>query len=319
MMLAKHLFFAVVVTLVTSPLTRAQEDTKTDPIPPIIKVIPLNHAKVDSVIGSLRKLSVPVAVSGTVSNKVLLRGVESNVEEVVDLIRKHLDVPSTLAQADRAITEFIPLGLTPTQSLMPALQAVVTNPFSQLAIDHANRLLVAKASPTEVAAIRGLLKQVNRPARSLMINFFFLQADISGAKESKASLPPALTPIAKTLVENGFGSLELMAPVTLMVDEGLKFSSESTLFVPMTETEPPQTLTFQATGIARMQGGDDTVQLSIGAIVRGDYAKVKVHFAVETTIATELGDYVILAASPSSTVRGNALALVARVTATNDR
>ena len=79
-------------------------------------------------------------------------------------------------------------------------------------------------------------------------------------------------------------------------------------------------LEFSVEGTARLSVGGDDAWLTVRGRVSGKYirkqgADGETYFELDTTVATKLGNYVILAAAPSSTASGDAVALVVRLTA----
>lgn len=249
---------------------------------------------------------------------VVLRGAEDDIGKAIEMIISHIDVPETAAHSNLS-TQFIPLGIEPTSELIGLLEAVVYGPRSRIAVDETSRMLVVRASEEEMEAVRQLIEKVDRPRESLTAHFFFIRATIGGESTSDSpNLPAALRPIAKTLSDNGFGNPSLMAPITVVAHGSREFESDSTLRIGDSPDDKNQ-LSFSVQGVARLDPDGETVQLTVRATMYGEYGneetgRFDAHFEVDTTIAMKLDSYMILAASPSSTARGNAIALVVRVT-----
>lgn len=320
MTFVKQILFATALTWTTTWLCLGQEAPKPAqrPEPPggAIQVIQLSHVEAGAVEKVIHQLGLPAAVASTSGEKLLIRGEEDVLRRISELV-KTLDVPTTTA-GGKPEAYFIALGNTSTATLMPAVQALLGE-RSRVALDSVNGLLVLNAEPGEIVAIKKLLATIDRPRVPVAVDFFFLRARI-GVQENggERPLPSALAPIAKTLADNGFASLSLMAPVHVAADMDREFKSESTLRID--NDGRVDDLRFRASGVVRGSGGDE-VELTLEAVMSGGYdtpAGSKkagdAGFFIDTTIAARLGQYIVLAASPSSTAQGDAVALVARVT-----
>ncbi len=117
--------------------------------------------------------------------------------------------------------------------------------------------------------------------------------------------------------ENGFGDLALLATIMITVDESRQFRQESTLRA--VHGDDVDELKFAVRGDVHLDAGGNVAQLDMRADVIGEYSNEEhmgeTAFEVNTALAAKLGGYAILAAGPSSTANGNAIALVLRVTA----
>ncbi len=283
-----------------------------------IRVVHLEHADATLFYNAIEKLGLLVNAVTISKRTVLLRGPAAELQRVIDQILPLIDVPDMGADTETS-TDFIPLSIEPTSELIGLLEAVVYGPWSRIAIDATNRMLVVRASEEEMEAVRELIEKIDRPRESLTVHFFFIRATISGESNSDGpNLPAALKPIAKTLSDNGFGNPSLMAPITVVAHGSREFESDSTLRLGDSPDGKNQ-LSFSVQGVARLDPDGETVQLTVGAAMYGEYGdeetgEFNAHFEVDTTIAMKLDSYMILAASPSSTPHGNAVALVVRVT-----
>jgi len=316
----KQLLLASALSLTTTCLCYGQETpgpAQQQKAPDAIHVIQLSHAEAGAVETLIHQLKLPVSVASASGGKLLIRGQEDDLRRVGELV-KTLDVPTTTAGGKLA-PSFIPVGNTSTATLMPAVQTLLGE-RSRVALDSVNGLLVLNAEPDEIAAIKKLLESIDRPRVPVALDFFFLRARIGAQdKSSDHQLPSALAPIAKTLSENGFASLSLMAPLHVVADMDREFKNESTLRID--DEARVDNLHFSVEGLVRGSRGGDGVELAVRAVMSGGYRfaadssdRGDAGFLIDTTIAAKFGQYVILAASPSSTAQGDAVALVARVT-----
>ena len=110
-----------------------------------------------------------------------------------------------------------------------------------------------------------------------------------------------------------------MAPVIISVEEGRPFEQQSLLRTSDGKGAADE-LRFHVQGRARLNGDSRIVQLEVQANVYGEYQTAPTvehdaHFELHTTMAVKLGDYVVLAAAPSSSASGSAIAVVVSVTA----
>jgi hypothetical protein len=126
-------------------------------------------------------------------------------------------------------------------------------------------------------------------------------------------------PIAVTLAANGFWSPTVIAPIIVLTDEGQEFESQSQLWWDGSPGKNEERLRFVVEGHARLQQPGNIAEVTIHASMKGHYLKPgseggETMFEAHTTVSAKLGSYVILGASPSSTARGNAVALVMHIT-----
>lgn len=333
----RHLVWAGLLLSFMLPLSIAQESStasarKTPTA--TIHVHHLGHTTGDTVIEALQALDLRVLAAKAGPNMVVLQGSEEDIQKAIGVIA-HMDIPETTL-GEGLDTAVFSMAVAPTSDLLELVDTIVETPGSGIALDEVSRMLVVRATDDEIDAVEELIEKIDRPRESLMVHFFFIGATIGGTSTSdRSQLPPALTPIAKTLSDNGFGNLLLLAPITVVAHGSQEFESDSTLrfgdkpadkpSVRSTEEQTEEAaeenyLTFSVEGVARLEPDDETVQLTVEASMYGKFPDEELHgsfdanFNVDTTIALKLDSYVILAASPSSTSRGNAVALVVRVT-----
>lgn len=283
----------------------------------ILKVVTLKHADANSVVSTLRQLGFPLAATTTGPQTVVLRGSPADVQKVIDTLIAAIDVPGA-AEGSARSPEVIPVRHYPIKEVGSLVSKVLQK--GSLAIDETRRTIVVNGTEEERRAIREILKQIDWPTRTAKVHFYFLRATIGGATSEKdALLPPDLLPIGKTLAQNGFGRLSLIAPIVIGVEEGQRFESKGRLHLDG-DTAGADDLIFNVGGTARLATTGDDAALTLRCRMNGEYSRSKdadteTIFELDTAIVTKLGNYVILAAAPSSTASGDAVALVVRLTA----
>ena len=317
--ITKTTCLAFALSIAIACIARAQEK-KVNEMPgdsDIIQAVTLTHAAVEDVAEAIKNLHLPVRVSPTTDNRLLLRGGLADVKMVVDQVILKVDTPQS--GSSRSTVEYIPVSHTQSESLMPLLEAVVPDPFgTHYALDAANHILVVNGPAESVAAIRKLVQTVDRPAESLHMHFAFLRAKIGTSTAEPAGVPKDLVPAAKALQQSGFSNVTLLAPVGVHARDGAHFQSESTMQVLAGEDRTGE-LKFALGGTPHLAADGTTVQLDLHASVSGRYADPpkepqSTWFELKTSIAAMLDSYVILAAAPSSTTDGDAIVLAVRIT-----
>ncbi len=282
-----------------------------------LKVVTLKHADAHSVDATLKQLDVPLRTSATGPQTLVLSGSPADIQKVMDTLIAAVDVPGVIGGASRS-AEIIPVRHYPIQEIGQLAKRVA--PKASLGIDESRHTIIVNGTEDEKLAVRALLKEIDWPTRSAKVNLFFLRGAIGGpATEKETQLPADLLPIGKTLAQNGFGRLSLIAPIVIGVEEGKRFESKGRLHVGDDATGRDD-LEFFVDGTARLASGGDDAWLTLRCRLGGNYspkqgAGGETLFELETTVATKLGNYVVLAAAPSSTASGDAIALVVRLTA----
>jgi hypothetical protein len=296
---------AVVVGLIV-PLASAQDQASGGAWE--TQVIPVSHVDARTLAQSLMQLEFPVRASAPDSSRLILQGTSSDIKRALNLVGE-LDTPTVPATAAEESIAYIPLGQVPTDDLMSLVNAVAPGGFdTAYALDEVNKLLVVRAAQPTINRVRELVKAVDRPAKSMTIEFFFIRGSIATGGGMESQVPPVLKPVADTLRANGMGGMSLLAPIIVNVHEGHDFQTESALAL-----EDETRLNFYIEGTAHSPAGGESVQLEAKAHVTNIDSKDRV-FTTQTTVAANLGAYTILAAAPGSAGGTNAIALAIRVT-----
>jgi hypothetical protein len=285
----------------------------------VTKVIGVQNLRVDEAVGLIEEmyggeLYSWAAVQGT--GRVVLRGEQSVVDNALNLIRE-VDVEDAAQESLDEVTEYLPVRTYPMERVTPLLQGLNVNMRRlNAAVDHVNRQLILTGEKNEVGAVKQLLAQVDQPESTLALHFFFIHSAVGPASDPEyLDLPESLLPTAKALVENGFENPKLMGLLIVRANSTQEFESN---WAQDQEVDGAQRLQFNLKGTAQVQRGSDTVQLGVTAQMRGHRATrdqpVATVFELESTLSVKLGSYVVLAAAPSTTESGSAIALAVRVT-----
>ncbi len=280
-------------------------------------VISLTHANAHAVGEALEALELNVAVGVASDTMLILRGNEQVIRHFQAELIPQLDVPDGMG--DELNTAFIPLGRVPGQGFIDLLRAAAPGRRTRIALDKTSRLLVVHATEGELKAIRRVVDAVSKPPASLTLSFYFIRGRIGADEGKQAALPKSLDAVGRTLLANGFSDLSLMSPVIISVEEGRAFEQQSLLRTDDGQGAADE-LYFHVQGRARLDGDGKIVQMEVEANVQGEYQtdytdEHDAHFELHTTMVAKLGDYVVLAAAPSSSASGSAIAVVVTVTA----
>ena len=283
-----------------------------------IIVTTVHHANAHAIAETIRNLGVPIAADAVSDATLVMRGPKAVLKKITDDVLPLIDKPATTA-SEAPPPHFIRIKQEKEETVMSLIDAVVTDRKTRVAMDRSSGLLAVQGSERDVSAIRQLLEQLDRPRKALTVTFYFLRGAMAETSQGKAAtLPKALAPIAQTLADTGLSQLTTMAPVIVRVDEEQEFASVSVSR--SSDSSSKETLSYHVSGMAIATPGTNVVQVRLSAEIGGfvgdpDKGKNNVGFEINTTIATKLGDYVLLAAGPSTTAGGDAVALILRVTA----
>ena len=120
-------------------------------------------------------------------------------------------------------------------------------------------------------------------------------------------------------MQSGFGKMSLIAPLTVVADDGRKFQSRAK-YRPSDDEE----LQMIVSGAVRSSTGK-TFRVDLQAELKGHATTANaaksgaqaedIYFDAETTVVARGGEYTVLAAAPTSTASGDAVAVIVRVTA----
>ncbi|NOT02012.1 MAG: hypothetical protein HOP29_15465 [Phycisphaerales bacterium] len=281
----------------------------------VIQVIPVKHGNAHEILRVFQPLNlkVCVAVDGT-TNSLVVRGAPAAVASAAELTAT-LDRPSEAPNVGDPV--FIEVKHRDVEDLCAMIQKNFDLGSTRVGIDPINHLLIVNGNRDAAARIRALVERVDTPRAPLRLTFFFIRGEILNDGNvadagSAPALPAKLRPVAAVLAETGFTNMELSAPLTTNATEDSFFSAGGRL----AGGNSQGAMEFQVEGKVRpsSQPGHASIE------VRGDVEFIPAEgsapntmFRAETTLVTRLGDYVVVAAAPSSLTSGEAMALVVRV------
>jgi hypothetical protein len=286
----------------------------------VVAVIGLEHANPQVVARIIHELGTDVytVVPNPEPPQILVQGPEEAVQQTRELVRQ-IDVPIP-EEEERIETAFIPVSSYPLEEMFRVLaQSLQQSGEFRLAIDTVNQRVVVTGTPDKIQMTRQFVEQLDRPDRALALNFFFISGAIGGKQDlDPKRIPKPLMPISETLLASGLGDLSLMAPMTVRTSDGREFESRGMLRIEV-EGALDELLTFEVEGSVRTDADSRQVRVEMRARMYGHTAPEKrrettAEFELETTLTAQLGQYVVLAAAPSSTASGDLVALVVQVT-----
>ncbi len=298
-----------------------------------VRVIALQHASAHEIGGIVGNVVVGARViADERTNSIIVAGSDETVARVEDLAAK-LDVPRPDPLTELQ-TRYYELKYPIRDNAMAMIQRLAA--ASRVAAD--GRLLAAQGPEGDLTTIAQLVEKLNAsysapatadgtPPRAITANFFFIETRMDGGDAQNAvSLPGALQPVAATLEQNGFHNASLLAPLMVNLVEspgGNEFHLEGS-------AGAEGAIDVDLSGTVRSAPGSQRVDLSVraqlmeraevqtGRSIQGQAATATINrkiFTIETRLEVKLGDYVILAATPSSAGDGRAIALAVRATA----
>jgi|GEM_PF-2538253 len=312
------LFLATAMCAATSFAQKGElQETQTKPtgIAEITVVVPLHHASAEAVLTAINMLRYPVRVAMVDDTKVLLRGDPDAIRQIQGELIPEIDTP---ASGTEKVTQTFTLDRTPDAAFVNLLRAAAPSRSTRIAFDQGNRLVVVGGSPDDIAAIKQVIASSNEPRASLTVSLYFIRGHVGAAGVAEDRLPESLAGVGRVLRTGGISDLSLLSPVIVTVDQGRHFEHRAAL-QGASGDEIQDQLQFSVKGTAQLSEDDRTVQITIDAEVHGEYfppgreTAAQTLFESETTIATRLGETVVLAASPASTANGSAIALAISV------
>ncbi len=287
-------------------------------------IIPLQHVSLSEMVDLVQSVNVSeyeTLTGSEANNSLIVRGTPEQVDKIRHFVQR-IDVPTD--RQNESKTEFIPVRTYPIQDLLPLVEQVIGNSLDHsigsVALDSFNNRLVITAPEKELKIAREFVAQLDQPRQLLTIHISFLRGEIGvGTGKSETNLPETFKAVVETLRENGLSNATLMAPFTIKTQAGDKFGSISTLEAWSQGNKGLESLQFQVKGAVRTLSDSGQIELEIesnmkGKIETSDDKLLTPYFELETTLVVPIGKYVVLALAPSSTLSGNAVALVLRVT-----
>lgn len=300
-----------------------------------VRVIALQHAPASEVAAIVTDVIEARIMADERTNSLVVAADANGVAQVQELVAV-LDVPSKEPRHAPRETRYFDMKSRIGDSGMSLIRQLASS--SRVASD--GLLLAAQGPKEDLAIIEQIVAKLNAAyaaspmredlhPRPIQANFFFIETRMDGGKPANATpLPAALQPISTTLEQNGFHNAALLAPlmVNLVESPGAsEFHLEGT-------GGATGGIDVDLSGTLRSASDAEAVYLSVRAVLTelgmparpvnlpddqrlaGGLSRRKI-FTIETRLEVKLGDYVILAATPSSTGDGRAIALAVRATA----
>ncbi|MCH7872982.1 MAG: hypothetical protein IID33_14905 [Planctomycetes bacterium] len=298
----------------------------------VIEIISLEHTEANSVVRIVQNIIGSRVVADSRTNSLIISGTTEIVARVKTLVAQ-LDIEVRAAANTDRQTRYFETTLPIDGSTLKLVHSIISK-GTRIAAD--GKMLVVQGSQQDLAEVAALVKKLNETAatrkspiesaspRSIQTNFYFISMSLVKGASTKgaAPLPAALKPVADALAENGFYSPSLLAPLFVNAKEvsrgdNFQISGQA------------GDIKIRVRGSVGQSGSPDSVEMSVTAeltvpkFVEGISSKgVKFRqrsgsqslFDIETRLNVKLGDYVVLAAAPSSFGDGRAIALVVRAT-----
>ncbi len=299
----------------------------------VTEVITIRHADAQELTGMLEAVG-PEGLWGinpmTSTNQIVVQGTAACLAEIRRLTAE-LDVASF---GRESVTQLIPVRAYPLPQLADLVADSLADKSSRIGVDGLNRRLVVTASPQEVRRIEQLVSQLDRPSAALTVYLYFFRGRLGLGGTTAPDVPPALQAIVKTLGENGFSNVNMLAPIVIRTNDARRFDSSSVLLDKAADPQPPSggapggpaapnvfnphgkgQLAFKVGGQADLLTDSGQVSLALDTGFQGFVSGTQVSFALDTVLVLNLDQYVLLAAAPGTTSAGDAVALVVRVVA----
>jgi len=323
----KYILILAAITATTSHPTHAQEAKEEQSLLASlqmepIRVVNLSFISAGHLTEAMQQLDLPVSIAAVNEQQIMIRGHAKLVDYVIASVVKVLDIPDT----NRAITKttVLPVSANSTSkaNLLAMIDVAVTpSPFTRIAYDPNSQSLVVRAPSSDIKNIQVVLDRLAKPSRALLVECFFIRANLgTGGDKNESRLPKHLASVGSALASNGLTNLELLAPMMVHSQEGQGFETKATFNEKIPhDNEHSGVMDFHIRGNVKLSADKQVAEVTIKAVVHGGFSNESTHqgrtgFEVETSVATPIGDYAILAAAPSSTAFGDVIALVIRVT-----
>ncbi len=257
------------------------------------------------------------------SNSLLVSSSEQMARQISEMLSM-VDVPLDAGPRVAYFTPEVPIH----DDLIAAAKAVCSRDARILPVGN---VLVVHGSAKDTDAVGELLERVQlgaslrrRPANAVDISFHFISARLQPTQNAQpgASLPPPLADVADALAANGFHTPRLLAPVVVRASAtnepfSVRGTASGDLQIEIEGSVSPASdpHAVQLRVDSRLV---DRIQRPVGpaGAAGGRPATALVPesvFELETSITARMGEYVVLAASPSRASDVEAVILVVRV------
>lgn len=260
------------------------------------------------------------------TNSVVVRGPRSEVLATIEMLRA---IDASQESGSKARTTQVVNVDYISDHFLDLLREVMSSPWSHLAYDEDTGVLAMRGTAQEIDTARKLLEEAQLAmraslghamdeGRALMMNFYFIKARFQPDPDDPPSppLPDILTPVAAAMEEHGFYQPGLLASLMVRTEAGEAFEAQGT--IPSEESRP---IRVEVNGMTISGSGPRPLELQVSAQVAkpagaglGESQPMITVFQLDTQIRVQLGEFVVLAATPSTAGMFDAIALVVRVT-----
>ncbi len=300
------------------------EEASSEPEMAEIRVFRLKHAEPHSVARTVAELfskrHLAVAVDARL-NALIVRDASGglNLASVERLITD-LDKPDDAEGL--TLTEIVKLKHRDAEDVVTVLRRSHEHMPVETGFDSASQSVLLTGRRDQVKELASLIDEIDKPQEPIRLSFFFLKGqrdgeDPSASEQAISELPEELRPVGRSLVKSGFARPGLLAPLSANTMEDARFQTAGFI----STGEHLEGLDLHINGRVRQGTRSGTTRVEIESeVIRAKRdpreAGVIRHavFRLQTTLVAKLGDYVVLAAAPSSNEAANELlALVVRV------
>ncbi len=220
-------------------------------------------------------------------------------------------------------TAIIRVNLENADNLRSLIHTIASSNI-RASYDEVTGILVVRGSKSDIEAIHELIAEIessehiNEHAElqnhSLVVHYYMIQTAArpvqSEADEDAISLPPALKKVSEALAENGLYDPIFLHSVVIHANEGNKYHLVSDLGPGETSTAT------QIQGAFEVVEQDKVMLETFVELFRkgSNDERRETLLEVSSEFVVPMGDYVILASSPTPYGNGDAILLVVRVT-----
>lgn len=264
------------------------------------------------------------------TNSVVVRGPRGEVQATIEMLQA---IDASQESGSKARTTQVLNVPHVSDHLLDLLRQVMSSPWSHLAYDEDTGVLAMRGTAQEINTARQLLEEAQLAARArlghgmdeggaLMMNFYFIKARFQPNPDDPPSppLPDILKPVAEAMAEHGFRQPGLLASLMVRTEAGESFDAQGT--IPSDESRP---IRVEVNGMTLASDGPRPLEVRVSAHVAkpaaaelGESQPMITVFQLDTQIRVQLGEFVVLAATPSTAGMFDAIALVVRVTGVDE-
>ncbi len=195
--------------------------------------------------------------------------------------------------------------------LIDQLNRVIDGRRLRVSGDRGRSKVLLRGDKGEIQQAEALLQQLDSPAPAVPVEFAFIQAKATGGAEGPP-IPADLADVAKELER--FGKLTMLGRLSTVAVEGERFGVEGQI-VPGIKAE--------VRGFVTGGGAEGAIKLEVKASLEMNSHEKSgeklggpptiPYFHVETVVATQRGEYLVLGSAPTGSDLGESAILVMHV------